>query len=357
MTDPEIVLRTAATLVLLALAGMMLGARRQDHAPALGSLAAAAVAAFVVTSAPGAENWLGVLVYPLTALCVAKAAFFWLFARGLFADSIRVRGRDAAIVAATMAYGLWQQLVFLPLARSDLATPVQRVVAAGFEFWVLALVLMMLAEVWRGLAADLVERRRRMRILLVTGVASYLAAAVIVQAYNLVQGTGTPQALVVTNLALITALGLAAFWTLVQMRAASWLEAEPAAPRPDALAPLERRVLAQLQALFDEGCVYREEGLTIGALARRLGTREHTLRRVINRGLGHRNFNDFLHAYRIREACLQLRRPEDARLPVLSIALGVGYGSIGPFNRAFKSRVGMTPTRYREAGNGARSPA
>jgi AraC-like DNA-binding protein len=32
---------------------------------------------------------------------------------------------------------------------------------------------------------------------------------------------------------------------------------------------------------------------------------------------------------------------------VLSIALGCGYGSIGPFNRAFRDRLGMTPTEFR----------
>jgi AraC-like DNA-binding protein len=38
---------------------------------------------------------------------------------------------------------------------------------------------------------------------------------------------------------------------------------------------------------------------------------------------------------------------------VLSIALDVGYGSIGPFNRAFKARMGMTPTQFRQAVPGA----
>jgi AraC-like DNA-binding protein len=90
-----------------------------------------------------------------------------------------------------------------------------------------------------------------------------------------------------------------------------------------------------------------QEGLTIGSLAAHLGTGEHVLRSVINRGLGYRNFNDFLHAWRIREACEELARPEQARLPVLYIAMKVGYGSIGSFNRAFKSRIGMTPTDYR----------
>jgi len=33
---------------------------------------------------------------------------------------------------------------------------------------------------------------------------------------------------------------------------------------------------------------------------------------------------------------------------VLTIALDLGYGSLGPFNRAFKEMTGMTPTAYRE---------
>jgi AraC-like DNA-binding protein len=33
---------------------------------------------------------------------------------------------------------------------------------------------------------------------------------------------------------------------------------------------------------------------------------------------------------------------------VLTIALDCGYGSIGPFNRAFKARFGVTPSQFRE---------
>jgi hypothetical protein len=45
MPYPEIILRTAAVMALLALAGFVLAARRRDHTPALGALAALAVAA------------------------------------------------------------------------------------------------------------------------------------------------------------------------------------------------------------------------------------------------------------------------------------------------------------------------
>jgi AraC-like DNA-binding protein len=295
-------------------------------------------------------GWLGAWVYPLTALCVAKAAFFWLFARGLFADEFRVQPRHLAIVGVTMSYGAWQQLLFHPQYLRGMTSEWDRLAAAGFEMWVLVLVLLALLEAKRGLSGDLVERRRRMRILFVAGASAYLGAAVLVQGYNLTLQTQTPELVVMSNLALITTAALAAIWNLVQLRSASWLEPEPAIARPGELDALERQVLRALQAQIEERHVYREEGLTIGALAARTRTREQVLRRVINRGLGYRNFNDFLHAYRIREACERLRRAEDARLPVLSIALEVGYGSIGPFNRAFKARTGMTPTRFRRAG-------
>jgi AraC-like DNA-binding protein len=351
MGSAEIILRTLAMIALLLLAGLLLASRRRDHTPAIGALFAASVATFVVTSASGATAWLGGSLYPLTALCVAKAALFWLFARGLFADELRVQPRHALVIAVTVAYGMWQQLVFDGESRLGLATGWERAAAAGFEAWVLVLVLLALAEAYRGLAGDLVERRRRLRVVFVVGVAAYLFSAVLVQAYNLILGSQTPSLLVTANLILIAVTALAACWNLVQLRTASWLDAGPAAS-PDELTAPERCVLTALCGKLEEHHVYREEGLTIGKLAGRLGTREHVLRRVINRGLGYRNFNDFLHAYRIREACERLRRAEDARLPVLSIALGVGYGSIGPFNRAFKARIGMTPTLFRRNGDG-----
>jgi hypothetical protein len=43
------------------------------------------------------------------------------------------------------------------------------------------------------------------------------------------------------------------------------------------------------------------------------------------------------------------RRFDPARreIPVLTIALEAGFHSIGPFNRAFKALMGMTPTEFR----------
>jgi AraC-like DNA-binding protein len=98
---------------------------------------------------------------------------------------------------------------------------------------------------------------------------------------------------------------------------------------------------------------YRETGLTIGRLADRLGYPEHQLRRLINGQLGYRNFSAFLNDYRVQEAMVRLADRRMVRTPILTIALDLGYASIGPFNRSFKERTGSTPSEYRRQNLGA----
>jgi AraC-like DNA-binding protein len=106
-------------------------------------------------------------------------------------------------------------------------------------------------------------------------------------------------------------------------------------------------LLASLEQLMSVDRVYREENLTVGALAQKLSIPEHALRKLINQHLGHRNFTAFLNGYRLREAKAALLDPEKAHLPILTIALSTGFQSIGPFNRAFKAETGVTPTDFR----------
>jgi AraC-like DNA-binding protein len=121
-------------------------------------------------------------------------------------------------------------------------------------------------------------------------------------------------------------------------------------PREDGrptLAAADRVLLEKLIAGMDAG-LYRRTGLTITALAAEFGYPEHQLRKLINQHLGFRNFSFFLNSFRIEEATERLSDPAQARTPVLTIALDLGYASLGPFNRAFKELTGTTPTAYRE---------
>ena len=44
--------------------------------------------------------------------------------------------------------------------------------------------------------------------------------------------------------------------------------------------------------------------------------------------------------------------PSQKEVPILTIALDAGFGSLGPFNRAFREAEGMTPSEFRAAGAG-----
>lgn len=354
MDTAELALRIAAAMGASALAAVLFIGRR-DPSRWWGALYCLGVVAFVLTSARTSARLPDVLLYPLVLLCVTKAGWFLLFAKGLFRDGFRLRVRHVLLVGAIGGYGLWQQLVFVPAARIEPATGGQVAASLGFEALVLATVLFALVDVGRGLGADLVESRRRLRILFIGAAAAYLAVAAGVQAYNLLLNVRTPSLLVHANLALMAIASVLVMISLLQVRPASWLTPS-GGTRSGQLGATERRLLGALHRALETDKVYREHGLTIGRLAERLGTREYLLRRVINRGLGFRNYNDFLHAWRIREASDRLCDPAYAHLPVLSVALDVGYGSIGPFNRAFKARTGMTPTTYRrQSGRAAAS--
>jgi AraC-like DNA-binding protein len=107
------------------------------------------------------------------------------------------------------------------------------------------------------------------------------------------------------------------------------------------------RQLATLIRALEEERVYLTPGLSIGGLAKRLAIPEYRLRALINKRLGYRNFNALLHEYRLRDACAWLADPTKAHLPILTIALEVGYQSVAPFNQAFREAKGCTPSVYR----------
>lgn len=119
---------------------------------------------------------------------------------------------------------------------------------------------------------------------------------------------------------------------------------------------IDPAVLAELDRLMTVDRVYRQEGLTIGVLAGKLGLPEHRLRRTINRGLGFRNFNEYLSRHRLADAKEALADPSQADVPILTIALDSGFQSLGPFNRAFKADTGMTPTDFRRVSAARGSP-
>ncbi|MBK6509820.1 MAG: helix-turn-helix transcriptional regulator, partial [Haliea sp.] len=96
------------------------------------------------------------------------------------------------------------------------------------------------------------------------------------------------------------------------------------------LAHSEQAWLEQLDRFMHENHGYRRHDLSIGLLATELRIPEHLLRRLINQHLGFRNFRQYLNKFRLQEAAARLGDPAEANLPILTIALDTGFGSITP---------------------------
>lgn len=195
---------------------------------------------------------------------------------------------------------------------------------------------------------DLVSNRCSARPYFAVAIAALAIVMVGMDALNGASDQTAPLALAVTQsvgtLAIVSAF---AIWILRadMTRWPGQIEPRREAPTPHPTGP-DTALINRLTTAMAEG-IWREEGLTIGALAQRLSVPEHRLRRAINQGLGHRNFSSFINAARIGAAKDALADPEQTSKTVLEIAYDVGFASLGPFNRAFRSETGQAPTEYR----------
>ena len=101
--------------------------------------------------------------------------------------------------------------------------------------------------------------------------------------------------------------------------------------------------------------IYRDPSISIGVLAGRLSIPAHHLSQVINDKMGKRFF-DLINGYRIEEAKTRLANGNVEKQKILAVALDVGFGSLGSFNRAFKRYTGTTPTEFRNRHQEYKSP-
>jgi AraC-like DNA-binding protein len=93
---------------------------------------------------------------------------------------------------------------------------------------------------------------------------------------------------------------------------------------------------------------FAQPDLKVADLARIAGEAEYKITQCVTGALGFRNFNHMANHFRVAEAKRRLADRRLDHLPILTIALDCGFGSIGPFNRAFKAEAGTTPMHFRK---------
>ncbi len=331
-------LRGGTVALVLLLAAALLRDHGRLLAARLGAAFALGTAAYAVTSAAGFSPQLGVWTFPLMALSAGNNVVFWIFSAALFDDGFRLRWWHPA---------LWLLLVIAGIAQCASPTPLLGIALTLSSIVFAALAMGQAIVSWR---IDLIERRRRLRLFVVAASALYIAANALAQL------AGVPHAAPAGSLAGgigLLAIAGAIAWLLLRIGPESLFPALAEAPAPVRQPPppqpddADQRVLAALGHIMTSERAYRQDGLTIATLAHQVGVPEYKLRRLINQGLGHRNFSSFVNSYRIAEIKAALADPQQAEVPVLTLALDAGFSSLGPFNRAFKAETGLTPTEYR----------
>ncbi|GLH80635.1 transcriptional regulator [Bradyrhizobium sp. SSBR45G] len=348
----ELCVHGAACGLFVLAAGLTWRDRRRTRSGPLTAAVLLGAAAAAVNAVPGFWQAAAVWRAPVLALAAGNTVVFWLWAKAVFDDEFTLQARHMAVWALFVAgellsaYGplLWPRLDRV----GDLADKMVQIAGLGLAVLVVAQTM----ANWRG---DLVAGRPRLRVVVLLGSVTFIAIDAIYGA-----GLGAtmiaPDAMSIIRAGGLCALAALAAWSLLQVApagtAASLLprgEGEPeiAPPSRTADKDVNPLLLKRLGQLMTEARIFRQERLTIGALAARLAVPEEQLRRAINDGLGYRNFSAFINHHRLEEAKAALADPGQREVPVLTIAMDAGFQSLGPFNRAFKAATGLTPTEYR----------
>ena len=273
---------------------------------------------------------------------LAVAGMFWLFVRTVFDDRPVSAWSWAPAALLFLSELTWPFLS--PMTQNGLWA-VRNLFSALLSLHAGIIVV-------RGWTGDLMETRRRLRAIVLGASAVFAIINVgIAFAFKVYRDESWLLWTIGGGYGggIFAALMLAAAGVFLQARQVVFGAQRRADPGANARAEAAERVmLGKLNELMAAGG-WRRENLTIGALAAELGEPEHRLRRLINQRLGHRNFADFVNSYRVEAAKVRLADPQDARITVAAIAFNLGYGSLGPFNRAFRTATGVSPTEWRKS--------
>jgi len=270
-------------------------------------------------------------------------ALFWLLCRVAFSYRPKVFSFSGALALYTFTAPALSRLMGVSYHDGSIWSLLGWHIPMYGEY---AIILLGLWTVWANWEDDLVESRRRLRGIVLTGVGTSVLLVVIPLNTGVV-GVWLPY-LSISVITLICAYSLmrgrngVLFGIPSQSPNLPQEVVDVQEEQPDS----EQEANAVLlKKIMSEG-FYRTEHLTLKILADQLGLPEYRTRALINQTLGYRNFNDYINHLRIDEAAQRLL--EDLQTPVLNISLDVGYRTLSSFNRAFKDIQDMSPSQYRQ---------
>lgn len=292
--------------------------RTPGRLPAHAAIAGLSFVAYIL-----ANQLHGEVAILFSAVGVSACGWAWLLTRALFHPT----PRDA----------WWPRLIVGVVALSGAATvfaPAGVLATAAGNLYVLsgsAALMLTLVEPFQRHGCDLSPSERRFRLAF-AGVFILLVGAAVLTEWSAPGAVKTACALV----------GLASGGVAVGYRLRHPLTLTgPPRRQPT---PEDFQIAERLSNLLANEALHADPDLRIADIARRLREPEPRISRAVG-ALGFANFNRLINHYRIERAKQILASGDDHS--ILEIALDCGFGSIGPFNRAFKAETRMTPKAYR----------
>lgn len=258
-------------------------------------------------------------------LGVSACGWAWLLTRALF-DPARQDAWWPRLIAGVVAVSGAVRV----LAPQDGA--VAQVAGNLYALSGSAALVLTLVEPFQRHGCAITRAERRFRLTFVVVFVAMMAASVLAA-----WSAPDPVKLVCASVGLVSAGAAVAFRLRSPLRLA--------VPEKRPSTAEDRQLAERLMRLLREDAIHTEPELRIADVARRLNEPEHRVSRAISAGLGFANFNRLINHHRIEQAKRHLASDDDRS--ILEIALECGFGSIGPFNRAFKAETGVTPRAYR----------
>jgi len=302
----------------------------------------------------GLWPWPDLIRTPLQVLATFTPAVLWLMARNLFDDRRAIPQWIWLIITFNIS-ARCVGLVFFEGSRPEFS------LFFFTYFYIPQFIMFLLAchvifMAYRGRDDDLVEPRRQIRVPFAIGMGS-IVGLIVGSGFFWLGSAQLDSVYFIGVFLLMTFVNLVMFRLKADASHLINTASDQPVPTPpeqvgeaDNVTQQEQRYIDRILKAMREDRLYAESGLTIGDLATKVSLQEYRLRRLINQTLHFRNFNQFLNQYRIEEAARRLRDPEEAHIPISSIALDVGYLSLSSFNKAFKEKLGQTPSAWRQQG-------
>ena len=122
---------------------------------------------------------------------------------------------------------------------------------------------------------------------------------------------------------------------------AASLNGSPAAAGDDTASFAD--AFSRIERFLDEEEAWREPRLSVTDLARRLGLNPRDVSRAINIH-GEMSFSRFINGYRIAALDRLLADPANHRRTIMELAYEAGFNSKSTFNRIYREATGKTPT-------------